>query len=192
MLSQAGTGFSLSLDDGLERLHLLLFNKLPHTLSGLNNIHHLLSLKSLWVDWDQLGGSSRYMASFWSREVWLDGNIREGYLYLTWLTQWTWVWVNSGSWWWTRRPGMLQSVRLQRVGHDWATELKILKCGLSLGVVPWGCPAILQAPEAGSVVFLLGLAKGSSWCSSIARTQTKTPFKNESKDFVQTKVRENL
>ena len=36
-------------------------------------------------------------------------------------TQWTWVWVNSGSWWWTGRPGMLQSLGL-RVGHDWATE----------------------------------------------------------------------
>ena len=39
------------------------------------------------------------------------------------LTQWTWVWVNSGSWWWTGRPGMLQSMGSQRVGHDWATEL---------------------------------------------------------------------
>ena len=38
-------------------------------------------------------------------------------------TQWTWVWVNSGSWWWTGRPGMLQSMGLQRVGHNWATEL---------------------------------------------------------------------
>ena len=38
-------------------------------------------------------------------------------------TQWTWVWVNSGSWWWTGRPGVLQSLGLQRVGHDWATEL---------------------------------------------------------------------
>ena len=44
------------------------------------------------------------------------------------LTQWTWVWVNSGSWWWTGRPGMLQSMGLQRVGHDWATELTELKC----------------------------------------------------------------
>ena len=34
-----------------------------------------------------------------------------------------WVWVNSGSWWWTGWPGMLQSVGLQRVGHDWVTEL---------------------------------------------------------------------
>ena len=37
-------------------------------------------------------------------------------------TRWTWVWVNSGSWWWTGRPGVLQSVGLQRVGHDWETE----------------------------------------------------------------------
>ena len=33
------------------------------------------------------------------------------------------VWVNSGSWWWTGRPGVLQSMGLQRVGYDWATEL---------------------------------------------------------------------
>ena len=39
------------------------------------------------------------------------------------LTQWTWVWVNSGSWWWTGRPGVLWFMGLQRVGHDWATDL---------------------------------------------------------------------
>ena len=39
------------------------------------------------------------------------------------LTRWTWIWVNSGSWWWTGRPGVLQSMGLQRVRHDWATEL---------------------------------------------------------------------
>ena len=38
-------------------------------------------------------------------------------------TWWTWVWASSGSWWWTGRPGMLQSMGFQRVGHDWATEL---------------------------------------------------------------------
>ena len=38
-------------------------------------------------------------------------------------TQWTWVWVNSGSWWWTGRHGVLQSMGSQRVGHDWVTEL---------------------------------------------------------------------
>ena len=38
-------------------------------------------------------------------------------------TQWTWVWVDSGSWWWTGRPGMLRFMGSQRVGHDWVTEL---------------------------------------------------------------------
>ena len=38
------------------------------------------------------------------------------------LTQWTWVWVDSGSWWWTGRPSALQSMGLRRVGHDWVTQ----------------------------------------------------------------------
>ena len=38
-------------------------------------------------------------------------------------TQWTWVWVISGSWWWTGRPGVLRFMTSQRIGHDWATEL---------------------------------------------------------------------
>ena len=38
-------------------------------------------------------------------------------------TQWTWVWVNSRSCWWTGRPGVLPSMGLQRVGHDWVIEL---------------------------------------------------------------------
>ena len=43
------------------------------------------------------------------------------------LTQWTWVWVNSGRWWWTGRPGVLQFMGSQRVRHDWVTELNWLK-----------------------------------------------------------------
>ena len=39
------------------------------------------------------------------------------------LTRWTWVWVNSGSWWWTGRPGVLRFMESQRVRHDWATDL---------------------------------------------------------------------
>ena len=38
-------------------------------------------------------------------------------------TWWTWVWANSGSWWWTGKPGVLHSMGSQRVGQDWATEL---------------------------------------------------------------------
>ena len=38
-------------------------------------------------------------------------------------TEWTWVWINSGTWWWIGRPGMLQPMGTQKVGQDWATEL---------------------------------------------------------------------
>ena len=38
-------------------------------------------------------------------------------------TQWTWVWASSGSWWWTGKPGVLQSTWSQRIRHGWATEL---------------------------------------------------------------------
>ena len=38
-------------------------------------------------------------------------------------TQWTWLWIDSGTWWWTGRPGVLRFMGWQRVGHDWETEL---------------------------------------------------------------------
>ena len=44
------------------------------------------------------------------------------------LTQWMWVWVDYGSWWWTGRPGVLWFMGSQRVGHDWATELNWTFC----------------------------------------------------------------
>ena len=51
------------------------------------------------------------------------------------LTRWTWVWVNSGSWWWTGRPGVLRFIGSQRVGHDWATELNWTEYSLNF----WLC-----------------------------------------------------
>ena len=53
------------------------------------------------------------------------------------LTRRTWVWANSESWWWTGKPGVLQSTGSQRVGHDWATELNQRKPP-KLCVVPQG------------------------------------------------------
>ena len=49
-------------------------------------------------------------------------------------TQWTLVWVDSGSWWWTGRPGVLQFMGLQRVGYDWLnwTELEVKKEKINL------------------------------------------------------------
>ena len=68
----------------------------------------LIHLKRPWC-WERLkaGGEGDYRG--W------DGGMA------SW-TQWMWVWVNSGSWWWTGRPGMLQFMGLQRVRRDW-TEL---------------------------------------------------------------------
>ena len=43
------------------------------------------------------------------------------------LTWWTWVWASSRSFWWTGKPGMLQSMGSQTVGHDWVTELNWAK-----------------------------------------------------------------
>ena len=48
------------------------------------------------------------------------------------LTRWMWVLVNSGSWWWTGRPGMLQFMGLQKVRHDGATELNWTECTMIL------------------------------------------------------------
>ena len=48
------------------------------------------------------------------------------------LTPWAWVWVDSGSWWWTGRPGVLRSMGSQSVGHDWATELLLLLFSMGL------------------------------------------------------------
>ena len=52
------------------------------------------------------------------------------------LTRWTQIWVNSGSWWWTGRPGVLWFMGSQRVGHDWVTELNWteLKNSISSGI----------------------------------------------------------
>ena len=49
-------------------------------------------------------------------------------------TQWTWVWVNSGIWWWTGRPGILRFMGSQRVRHDWATELNHPSCTAWLSI----------------------------------------------------------
>ena len=45
-------------------------------------------------------------------------------------TWWAWVWAGFGSWWWTGKPDVLQSIGSQRVRHDWATELNWTDCAL--------------------------------------------------------------
>ena len=67
--------------------------------------------KRLWC-WEGLGAGGEGDDRGW------DGSMAS-------LTRWTWVWVNSGSWWWTGRPGVLRFMGSQRVRHDWATELNL-------------------------------------------------------------------
>ena len=85
------------------------------------------ALGFLWKEWCWSWNSSTLATSckeltHWKRLWWRwEGCMAS-------LTRWTWVWVNSGSWWWTGRPGVLRFTGSQRVGHDWATELNwILK-----------------------------------------------------------------
>ena len=67
-------------------------------------------------------------------------------------TQWTWVWVNSRSWWWTGRPGVLQAMGSQRVGHDWATELNWTALLMWHHVLPTRLSSILESWCAGSML----------------------------------------
>ena len=88
-----------------------------------------------WKDWCW-SWNSNTLATWWEelthlKRPWCwerlkaggEGDDREWDDWVASPTQWTWVWVNSGSWRWTGRPGVLQSMGLQRVGHNWATEL---------------------------------------------------------------------
>ena len=60
-------------------------------------------------------------------------------------TQWSWVWVNSGSCWWTGKPGMLQSMESQGVGHDWTTGLNWTVLSSTL------CDPMVCSPSGSSV-----------------------------------------
>ena len=83
-------------------------------------------------------------------------------------TQWTWVWVNSRSWWWTGRPGVLQSMGSQRVRHNWATELNwtehreadqgcLEERQTPFPVWVWGSHSIVTGREYGRTSCLLAL-----------------------------------
>ena len=83
--------------------------------------------------WERLGAGGKGSNRGW--EGWMASS-----------TQWTWVWVNAGRWWWTGRPGMLQSMESQRVGHDWATALNwILIIFREWSQVPLVPPLLHQA-----------------------------------------------
>ena len=107
-----------------------------HEFSGSVPSLHICILTSVhWKDW--CWGWNYNTLATWCEELthlkrpWCwerlkaggEGDNRGWDGWMVSLTQWTWTWVNSGSWWWTGRPSVLRSMGLQRVGHNWVTEL---------------------------------------------------------------------
>ena len=95
-------------------------------------VHGVAKSRTWLNDWTELNYINTYFKELthWKRPwCWErlkaggEGDDREWDGWMASPIQWTWVWVNPGSWWWTGRPGMLQSLGSQRVGHDWWTEL---------------------------------------------------------------------
>ena len=94
-----------------------------------------------WKDWCWSWNSNTLATwceelTHWKRSwCWEEkGTIEHGWMASP--TRWTWVWVGSGSWWWTGKPGVLESMGSQRVGYDWVIELNRTEQGWCL-IPPW-------------------------------------------------------
>ena len=99
----------ISPEYSLERLMLKLkFQYFGHLMQRTNSLEKTLML-------EKIEGKRRRGQQRW--DGWMAS-----------LTQRTWVWASSGRWWRTGKPGVLQSMGSQRVGHDWVTELNWIAC----------------------------------------------------------------
>ena len=115
-----------------------------HSLSHTSNSHwlfyicmYLLIFPNIVID------TKKFFQFYFSRQKIESKDDRGWHGWMASQTQWTWVLVNSGSRWWAGRPGVLQSMGLQRVGHDWATKLTD-KSMSSLFISPWS-PCVLTS-----------------------------------------------
>ena len=99
-----------------ERKHMLKLQYFGHLTWRTDSLEKILMLKKL-----KAGG---------------EGDDRAWDGWMASLTRWTWIWVHSGSWWWTGKPGVLRFMGSQRVGHDWATELNWTELNLK-SFIPW-------------------------------------------------------
>ena len=104
----------------------------------LNEIHPEYSLEGLMLKL-KLQYFGHLMSDSFEQTLMLGkikGRRRRGWQRMRWLmaslTQWTWVWVNSRSWWWTGKPGVLWFIGSQRVRHYWATKLNSIKIQIQL------------------------------------------------------------
>ena len=107
--------------------------------------------KRLWC-WEGLGAGGEGEDRGW--DGWMAS-----------LTRWTWMWVNSRSWWWTGRPGVLRFMGSQRVRHDWATELNwYLNCF---------SPKLVFCSLITSLLFFLSMKGFAYWDSLFLNFQTQ-------------------
>ena len=91
---------------------------------SLNELRAIVIDREAWRAAINGVAKSRTRLSDWTELNWGGkGGDREWHGWMASPTQWTWVWVNSESWWWIGRPDVLQFMGSQRVGHDWVTEL---------------------------------------------------------------------
>ena len=91
---------------------------LEYSLEGLSWSWNSNTLTT-W--WEELTHLKRPWC--WERLKAREGDDRGWDSWMASLTRWTWVWASPGRWWWTGKPGVLQSMGSQRVKHDWGTEL---------------------------------------------------------------------
>ena len=167
------------------------------------------ALGFLWKEWSWSWSSSTLDTSFvelthWKR-LWCweglgaggEGDDRGWDGWMASLTWWAWAWVNSGSWWWTGRPGVLQFMGSQRVGHDWGTELNWTELRLVIlnftCQIDWGMDIWLNTIIGMSVgVFLDEI---STWNSRLSKAgcplQCGRASSNQLKAQIEENVREN-
>ena len=129
----------------------------------------------------QYFGHLMWRADSWEKTLMLGGirgGERRGRQRMRWLDGITdsegWVWVNSGSGWWTGRPGMLQSRGLQRVGYDWVTELNWTDIWLLKKILIWLHWILVMAREIFSCDMWTQLQHMGS--SSMTREWTWAPY----------------
>ena len=126
------------------------FLRIPWTSRTANQSKRKLVLNTHWKDWCW-GWNSNTLATWceelthfkipwcWERlKAGREGDDRGSDGWMASPTQQTWVWVNSGIWWWTGRPGVLRSMGSQRVRQDWVTELNWMNVHLPLRVTFFG------------------------------------------------------
>ena len=124
-----------------------------YTSTLATSCEELTHWKRLWC-WEGLGAGGEGDDRGW--DGWMASS-----------TWWTWVWVNSGSWWWTGRPDVLWFMRSQRVGHDWATSHSLFT------FMHW------RRKWQPTPVFLLGESRGQRqpWAAVYGVTQSQTQLK---------------